>query len=124
MKHTWQWRVLIALSFFVLISQIYLEIGLILQLYFVPQPDSSGDLKYQESLGLFAPAIYLLEGGVKILSGLSPFLRLIKELILALNSVLLMVTLLSTRYMFKHKLWAAIYGVIMFVVAVVFWLDL
>ena len=124
MKHQWYWLVFIFLSLFVIFSQLYLEVGLIMRLYVVPYLKESGELKYYESLGLFAPVLYLFQGGFKLLEGLGPFFKFIEEVIFAFNTLLLMITLVATRFTFKHKIWAAIYIVILSIVSLVVWLDL
>jgi len=123
-KNQWYWILLIVLSLFVILSQLYLEVGLIMRLYVVPYLKASGELKYYESLGLFAPALYLFQGGIKILEWLGPFLKFIEEALLVFNSLLLIVTLVATRFIFKHKIWAAMYIIVLSIASLIVWLDI
>ena len=95
-----------------------------MKLYVVPHLKATGQLTYYESLGLFGPVIYALEGSIKMLKALSPIVTFMNEVILIVNSVVLMITLVITRFVFKHKQWAAIYMVVLSLVSVVAWLDI
>jgi len=75
MKYQWIWISLNFLAVFVILSYLYFEMALSIKLFIKPALEASGDLNYHESLGLFAPVIYLVEGGVKILEGLSPVVK-------------------------------------------------
>lgn len=108
MKISWFWVLLALLSLSLLIFYLYFEIALIIKLYFSPQIGASGELKYHEPLGLFAPVLYLFEGGIKMLQGLSPALKFIREALLLANSVLLAISLPVSYFVFKQKLWAGI----------------
>ena len=108
MKYSWYWVLLALLSFSVVASYLYFEVALIIKLYLSPQIGASGELKYHEPLGLFAPVIYLFEGGVKMLEGLSPIMRSIREVLLFINSILLLISIAVSYFVFKQKLWAGI----------------
>ena len=108
MKISWYWILLAFLSISTVVFYLYFEIALIIKLYFSPQVGASGELKYHEPLGLFAPVIYLFEGGVKMLQGLSPLMKFIREVLLLINSVLLAISLPVSYFVFKQKLWAGI----------------
>jgi len=107
-KYSWYWVLLAFLSIAVVASYLYFEIALIIKLYLSPQIEASGELKYHEPLGLFAPVIYLFEGGVKMLEGLSPLLRMIREVLFFINSILLVISIPVSYFVFKQKLWAGI----------------
>jgi len=123
MKYQWVWVVLKILAVLVVLSHLYFELALIINLFVIPASEASGDLKYQEGLGLFAPVFYLVEGGVKILEGLSPVIKFIQEVLLVINSLLLIVSILITRFVFKNRIWAGVIIVLLSVPSLVLWLE-
>jgi len=121
MKYKGIWVALKILAVLVILSHLYFEVALIIKLFIKPSLEASGDLKYHEGLGLFAPVIYLFEGGVKILEGLSPLVTFIQEILFAINSVLLLVSIIFTRYVFKNAIWAGIMIVLLTAPSLVLW---
>lgn len=121
MKYQWIWVSLKILAVLVILSYLYFEMALSIKLFIKPTLGASGDLNYHEGLGLFAPVIYLFEGGVKILEGLSPVVRFFREILFAINSVLLIVSIIITRYVFKKTLWAGIMIVLLSAPLLVLW---
>jgi hypothetical protein len=120
----WYWLLLIIISLFVVFSHLYIEISLIIKLYILPQMDASDELKYHESLGLFGPVFYLFEGGIKILEGLAPLVQFIEELVLAINSLLLFLSIVITYFVFKYRVWAAVIIVLLSIMPLAICLDL
>ncbi len=120
MKYSWYWVLLAFISISVIVFYSYFEITLIIKLYISPQIEASGELKYHEPLGLFAPVIYLFEGGVKMFEGLSPLLRSIREMLFVINSVLLVLSIPVSYFVFKQKLWAGIVIVLLSLPLMVF----
>ena len=123
MKTSWYWVLLAVLSLSMIVLYSYFEIALIIKLYFSPQIGASGELKYHEPLGLFAPVIYLFEGGVKVLQGLSPIMKSIREVLLLANSLLLVISLPVSYFVFKQKLWAGIVSVLLSLPMMVFFFE-
>ncbi len=121
MKVQWVWIPLKVLVVLVILSHLYFEIALIIKLYVKPALTASGDLNYHESLGLFAPVIYMFEGGVKILEGFSPVVKFVREILLIINSVLLIASIFITRYVFKKAVWAGILTVLLSALSLVLW---
>ncbi len=123
MKYSKLWISLAFLSLSVVLFHLYFEIVLIIKLYFSPQVGASGELKYHEPLGLFAPVIYLFEGGVKMLEGLSPLMRLIREALFFINSILLIVSIAVSYFVFKQKIWAGIAIVLLSIPMMIFFFE-
>jgi hypothetical protein len=107
-KYSWNWILLAFFSIAVVATYLYFEIALIIKLYLSAQIGVPGELKYHEPLGLFAPVIYFFEGGIKILEGLSPLLRTIRVALLFINSILLVISIPVSYFVFKQKIWAGI----------------
>ncbi len=120
MKTSWQWVLLSSLSIAVILFYLYFEIALILKLYFLPQMQPSGKLTYHEPLGLFAPVWYLFEGAFKLLEGLSPIMRFIREVLLLINSILLVLSIPVSFFVFKQRLWAGVVIVLLSLPLMVF----
>ncbi len=121
MKIQWVWVLLKILAVLVVFSHLYFEVVLIIKLFIKPMIEASADLNYHEGLGLFAPVIYTLEGGVKILEGLSPLVKFVREILFAINSVLLIASIIVTRYVFKKAVWAGILIVLLSAPSLVLW---
>ncbi len=121
MKVQWVWVSLKIIAVLVIFSHLYFEMALIIKLYIKPTLEASGNLNYHEGLGLFAPVIYMVEGGVKILEGLSPIVKSIREMLFIINSVLLIASMIITRYVFKKAVWAGILIVLLSVLSLVLW---
>lgn len=121
MKTQWFWISLKILAVLVIFSHLYFEVALIIKLFVKPALQASGDLNYHESLGLFAPVIYIFEGGVKLLEGMSPVVKFIREILLIINSVLIIASMIITRYVFKKAVWAGILIVLLSVLSLVLW---
>ena len=94
---------------------------MIIKLFVKPTVTASGDLTFYEDLGIFAPVFYMFEVGVKILEGLSPIVKFIREILFVINSVLLVVSLIITRYVFKNAIWA---GVVIVLLSAPLWVLL
>ena len=124
MKYQWTWVLLTFFAVLVVLSYLYFEVALSIKLFIKPIVKASGDLSYHEGLGLFAPVIYMFEGGVKVLEGLSSIVKSIQEVLFAFNSVLLLVSLIIARFVFKRKIWAAVMIVLLSIIPLVVWLDL
>ena len=56
-------------------------------MYVSPALEASGNLMCHKALGLFAPVIYMFEGGVRMLESLSPVVKFVREILLIINSV-------------------------------------
>jgi hypothetical protein len=121
MKTQWVWVSLKILAVLVIFSHLYFEVALIIKLFIKPVLEASGDLNYHEGLGLFAPVIYMFEGGVKLLEGLSPVVKFVREILFAINSVLIIVSIVITRYVFKKTVWAGIVIVLLSVPSLILW---
>ncbi len=121
MQYKWVWVLLKILAVLVILSHLYFEVVLIIKLFVKPALEASGKLNYHESLGLFAPVIYIFEGGVKLLEGLSPVVKFVREILFAINSVLIIVSIVITRYVFKKAVWAGIVIVLLSVPSLILW---
>ncbi len=121
MKAQWVWVLLKIVAVLVIISHLYFEVALIIKLFVKPALVASGNLNYHESLGLFAPVIYMFEGGVKLLEGLSPVVTFVREILFAINSVLLILSIIITRYVFKKAVWAGILIALLAALSLVLW---
>ena len=121
MKYKWLWVSLKILAVLVIFSHLYFEVALIIKLFIKPTLEASGNLNYHEGLGIFAPVIYMVEGGVKILEGLSPIVKSIREILFIINSVLLIASMIITRYVFKKAVWAGILIVLLSALSLVLW---
>ncbi len=121
MKAQWVWVSLKMLAVLVIFSHLYFEVALIIKLFIKPALIASGNLNYHEGLGLFAPVIYMFEGGLKILEGLSPVVKFIREILLIINSVLLIASMIITRYVFKKAIWAGILIALLSTLSLVLW---
>jgi len=108
MKKPWYWILLSSLAVVTIIVYLYFESGLIMSLYFSPPASPSGELEYHKGLGLFAPILYGAEGVAKGLQALSPLATFFKEVLLLINSLLLLASLPVSYYVFKKKVWAGI----------------
>jgi len=120
-QNQWVWFLLKTLAVLVVLPHLYFEVALIIELFVKPTVTASGDLTYHEGLGLFAPVFYMFEGGLKMLEGLSPIIKFVREILFAINSVLLVVSLIITRYVFKNAIWA---GVVIVLLSAPLWVLL
>ena len=120
-QNQWVWVLLKTLAVLVVLSHLYFEVALIIKLFVKPTVTASGDLTFYEDLGIFAPVFYMFEVGVKILEGLSPIVKFIREILFVINSVLLVVSLIITRYVFKNTIWAGVVIVLLSAHSWVLW---
>lgn len=121
MKNGWIWNILKVLAILVILSHLYFEVALIIKVFIVPSLKASGNLKYYEGLGLFAPIFYGLEGVGKVLEGLSPLIEFTRQVLFVINSFLLIISIVVTRFVFKNKSWAGVIIVLLLFPACILW---
>ncbi|WP_158969325.1 hypothetical protein [Paraglaciecola sp. L3A3] len=123
MRNAWIWNILKIIALLVFFSHLYFEIALIIKIFVVPSLEASGELKYHQGLSLFAPVLYLFEGAGKLLASLSPLVDFIREILFAINSLVLIITIVVTGFVFQNKLWAGLAVVLLTIPSLIFWFS-